>query len=157
MSFYQRTSRLPETLPEDVLQKMHAPPKSDKYQVLEDPSTLEAFDGFLFGIPTRYGNFPAQYKVCESKTHSSCQLKIFYPIARYLFTNFKPELLGQDRWPMAKRRLLGQVCRRVHLDRLTRRWPRVHCSSMHEHIRSPRHHLRAFGLRQGLRPAYGSF
>jgi multimeric flavodoxin WrbA len=39
---------------------MHAPPKS-KYPVA-DPSTLEKYDAFLFGIPTRYGNFPAQWK-----------------------------------------------------------------------------------------------
>lgn len=52
-----------ETLPEDVLTKMHAPPKSSDVPVLEDPSKLEAYDAFLLGIPTRYGNFPAQWKV----------------------------------------------------------------------------------------------
>lgn len=40
---------------------MHAPPKPD-YPVLE-PAKLVDFDGFIFGIPTRYGNFPAQWKV----------------------------------------------------------------------------------------------
>lgn len=39
---------------------MHAPAKSD-YPVA-DPTTLEKYDAFLFGIPTRYGNFPAQWK-----------------------------------------------------------------------------------------------
>lgn len=65
---YLLDNRLPETLPQDVLQKMHAPPKTDKYAVLEDPATLESFDGILFGIPTRYGNMPAQFKVRRS-TH----------------------------------------------------------------------------------------
>ena len=40
---------------------MHAPPKSD-YPVLA-PNDLGDFDAVLFGIPTRYGNFPAQWKV----------------------------------------------------------------------------------------------
>lgn len=52
-----------ETLPEEVLSKMHAPAKASDVPVLEDPSTLEAYDAFLLGIPTRYGNFPAQWKV----------------------------------------------------------------------------------------------
>jgi NAD(P)H dehydrogenase (quinone) len=49
-----------ETLPEEILAKMHAPPKG-AYPVLA-PGELANFDAFLFGIPTRYGNFPAQFK-----------------------------------------------------------------------------------------------
>lgn len=45
---------------------MHAPPKST-YPVAE-PNTLLQYDGFLFGIPTRYGNFPAQWKAFWDKT-----------------------------------------------------------------------------------------
>ncbi|OAL07573.1 flavo protein WrbA [Phaeosphaeriaceae sp. SRC1lsM3a] len=56
-----------ETLPQEVLTKMHAPPKAD-VRVLDDPAELEAFDGVLFGIPTRYGNFPAQFKTFWDKT-----------------------------------------------------------------------------------------
>ncbi|KAL5431314.1 Minor allergen Alt a 7 [Paraphaeosphaeria minitans] len=52
-----------ETLSDEVLAKMHAPPKPTDVQVLSDPAQLEPFDAFLFGIPTRYGNFPAQWKV----------------------------------------------------------------------------------------------
>lgn len=40
---------------------MHAPPKSSAIPVI-DADTLEKYDAFLFGIPTRYGNFPAQWK-----------------------------------------------------------------------------------------------
>lgn len=50
-----------ETLSDDVLAKMHAPPKPTDVEVLSDPAQLEQFDAFLFGIPTRYGNFPAQW------------------------------------------------------------------------------------------------
>lgn len=41
-----------------------------QYEVLTDPSTLEKYDGFLFGIPTRYGNWPAQFKTFWDKTVS---------------------------------------------------------------------------------------
>lgn len=57
-----------ETLPQEVLTKMYAPPKNADVPVLEDPAELEAFDGILFGIPTRYGNFPAQFKTFWDKT-----------------------------------------------------------------------------------------
>jgi NAD(P)H dehydrogenase (quinone) len=40
---------------------MHAPAKDATIPVA-DAKTLEAYDAFLFGIPTRYGNFPAQWK-----------------------------------------------------------------------------------------------
>ncbi|CAD0112742.1 unnamed protein product [Aureobasidium uvarum] len=59
--------QIEETLSADVLSKMHAPAKSD-YPVLSDPKTLEQYDGFLFGIPTRYGNWPAQFKAFWDKT-----------------------------------------------------------------------------------------
>ncbi len=57
-----------ETLTEDVLAKMHAPPKPTDVPVLEDPAVLEQYDAFLLGIPTRYGNFPAQWKAFWDKT-----------------------------------------------------------------------------------------
>ncbi|KAF5019047.1 hypothetical protein F66182_8939 [Fusarium sp. NRRL 66182] len=57
-----------ETLPDEVLAKMHAPPKPSDIPVLEDPATLESYDAFLLGIPTRYGNFPAQWKAFWDKT-----------------------------------------------------------------------------------------
>lgn len=39
---------------------MHAGPKSD-YPVVSG-TVLETYDAFLFGIPTRFGSFPAQWK-----------------------------------------------------------------------------------------------
>lgn len=41
---------------------MHAPAKP-AYPILE-PADLANFDAFIMGIPTRFGNFPAQWKVC---------------------------------------------------------------------------------------------
>ncbi|KIK93349.1 benzoquinone reductase [Paxillus rubicundulus Ve08.2h10] len=52
--------QIAETLSDEVLAKMHAPPKPD-YPIIT-PRELTEFDAYLFGIPTRYGNFPAQWK-----------------------------------------------------------------------------------------------
>lgn len=50
-----------ETLPEEVLTKMHAPGQNKDIPIIT-ADILEKYDAFLFGIPTRYGNFPAQWK-----------------------------------------------------------------------------------------------
>jgi len=58
--------QVPETLPEEVLTKMYAPAKPN-YPIL----TLEKFaeyDGWVFGIPTRYGAMPAQWKTFWDST-----------------------------------------------------------------------------------------
>ncbi|KAH9059562.1 NADH-quinone oxidoreductase [Lactarius vividus] len=52
--------QIAETLPQEVLTKMYAPPKPD-YPIL-NPGDLAQFDAVLYGVPTRYGNFPAQWK-----------------------------------------------------------------------------------------------
>jgi len=70
--------QLPETLPEEVLSKMHAPPKDSKIKTLEDPAVLAEYDAFLFGIPTRYGNFPAKWKTFWDKTGSQWQTGGFW-------------------------------------------------------------------------------
>ncbi|MCJ1350407.1 MAG: Minor allergen Alt a 7 [Icmadophila ericetorum] len=53
--------QVPETLPEEVLTKMHAPVKDSAIPFIT-PAKLEEYDAFLLGIPTRYGNMPAQWK-----------------------------------------------------------------------------------------------
>ncbi|KAK9491136.1 flavoprotein-like protein [Lipomyces doorenjongii] len=52
--------QIPETLSDEVLQKMYAAPKLD--YPIATANTLLDYDAFLFGVPTRYGNFPAQWK-----------------------------------------------------------------------------------------------
>lgn len=52
--------QVPETLSEDILKALRAQPKPD--YPIATLKTLEDYDAFLFGIPTRYGNFPAQWK-----------------------------------------------------------------------------------------------
>ena len=56
-----------ETLPEEVLTKMHAPPKAE-YPVIADPNTLKDYDGILFGISGRYGQYSAQIKTFMDST-----------------------------------------------------------------------------------------
>lgn len=52
--------QIAETLSADVLAKIHAPPKSNDPVI--SPEQLTKYDAFLFGIPTRYGNQPAQWR-----------------------------------------------------------------------------------------------
>ncbi|TEB28826.1 NADH:quinone oxidoreductase [Coprinellus micaceus] len=52
--------QVPETLPEDILTMMRAPPKPE--YPIATTETLKEYDGYLFGIPTRYGSMPAQLK-----------------------------------------------------------------------------------------------
>ncbi|KAI1821122.1 quinone oxidoreductase [Xylaria intraflava] len=60
--------QIPETLSPEVLAKMYAPGQSTSVPLLKDPATLEQYDAFLLGIPTRFGNFPAQWKVFWDQT-----------------------------------------------------------------------------------------
>jgi len=55
-----------ETLPEDVLKKMYAAAKP-AYPVIT-PDELAKYDAFIMGVPTRFGNFPAQWKAFWDST-----------------------------------------------------------------------------------------
>lgn len=56
-----------ETLPDEVIAKMHGAPKSTDHPVL-DPQKLVDYDGFLFGIPTRYGRAVGQWSAVFDQT-----------------------------------------------------------------------------------------
>ncbi|GMH05375.1 hypothetical protein Nepgr_007215 [Nepenthes gracilis] len=58
--------QVPETLPNDVLVKMSAPPKSD-VPIIEAHQLAEA-DALLFGFPTRFGMMSAQFKAFMDAT-----------------------------------------------------------------------------------------
>ncbi|KAJ6628561.1 flavoprotein-like protein [Mycena sp. CBHHK59/15] len=60
--------QIPETLSQEVLTKMYAPAKPD--YPLMDGATLATFDAFIMGIPTRFGNFPGQWKAFWDTTSS---------------------------------------------------------------------------------------
>jgi NAD(P)H dehydrogenase (quinone) len=55
-----------ETLPAEVLTKMHAPAADESIPVIT-PDKMKEYDAFLFGVPTRYGNFSAQWKTYIDK------------------------------------------------------------------------------------------
>lgn len=55
-----------ETLSQEILTKMHAPSKGD--YPIATPEVLTQYNAFLFGIPTRYGNMPAQWKTLWDAT-----------------------------------------------------------------------------------------
>ena len=53
--------QVPETLSDDVLEKMYAPPKGD-YPIMTKEKMVE-YDGFLFGVSGRFGMMSAQMRV----------------------------------------------------------------------------------------------
>jgi NAD(P)H dehydrogenase (quinone) len=55
-----RNRKVPETLSEEVMGKMGAPPKTDVPVI--SPQELAEADGILFGFPTRFGMMAAQMK-----------------------------------------------------------------------------------------------
>jgi len=75
---------------------MYAPPKSTDIPVLTDPATLEAYDGFLFGIPTRYGNFPAQWKAFFDKTGKQWQTGAYWGKYAGVFVSTSSQGGGQE-------------------------------------------------------------
>jgi len=63
--------QVPETLSDEVLGKMHAPPKPD-YPIMT-AEKMKEYDGFLFGLSGRYGMMPAQMKTFMDSTGSLWQ------------------------------------------------------------------------------------
>jgi NAD(P)H dehydrogenase (quinone) len=56
-----------ETLPENILKAINAPTTPMKIPIIT-PENLATYDAFLFGIPTRFGNFPVQWKAFWDST-----------------------------------------------------------------------------------------
>ncbi len=52
--------RVAELVPEQVARDSHY--KLDQEAPVAEPGELADYDGFVFGVPTRYGNMPAQLK-----------------------------------------------------------------------------------------------
>ncbi|TMW62504.1 hypothetical protein Poli38472_005122 [Pythium oligandrum] len=57
---------IPETLSDDILSKMHAPPKVS--YPIATPAVLKDADGIIFGFPTRFGSLPAQIRAFFDST-----------------------------------------------------------------------------------------
>lgn len=88
--------QIPETLSAEVLAKMYAPGQPDDIPLLEDPATLEKYDGFLIGIATRYGNFPTQWRTFWDKTGSQWQGGGYYQKFAGLFITTAVQGGGQE-------------------------------------------------------------
>jgi NAD(P)H dehydrogenase (quinone) len=56
--------RVPETLPKEVLEKMHAAEAQKAFAdvPVAEPAELANYDAIIFGTPTRFGNMAAQMK-----------------------------------------------------------------------------------------------
>lgn len=63
-----RAVQVSETLPPEILEKMHAPPKPNVPEVTID-NLVEA-DALMFGMPTRFGMMPTQLKALFDRTGS---------------------------------------------------------------------------------------
>ncbi|KAI2604127.1 putative benzoquinone reductase [Hypoxylon fragiforme] len=93
--------QIPETLSKEVLAKLYAPGPATDVTVLSDPSTLESYDAFLIGIPTRYGNFPAQWRVWWDQTGKQWQSGGFYGKMAGLFISTASLGGGQESTALA--------------------------------------------------------
>ncbi|KAF2118381.1 flavo protein-like protein [Lophiotrema nucula] len=99
--------QIAETLPDEILGKMYAPPKPTDVEVLTDPATLEEYDAFLFGIPTRYGNFPAQWKTFIDKTGKQWSTGAFWGKYAGLFISTGTQGGGQESTAIAAQSTLA--------------------------------------------------
>ncbi|KAI8805450.1 NAD(P)H:quinone oxidoreductase, type IV, partial [Cladochytrium replicatum] len=86
--------RVPETLPTEVLQKMYSGNFDDIPVIkVED---LPSYDGFLFGLPTRYGTAPAQIKTFFDATGGLWASKALVGKYAGVFTSTATQHGGQE-------------------------------------------------------------
>ncbi|XP_039049906.1 probable NAD(P)H dehydrogenase (quinone) FQR1-like 1 isoform X1 [Hibiscus syriacus] len=83
-----------ETLPEEVLGKMHAPPKTDAPIIT--PDELAEADGVLFGFPTRFGMKPAQFKAFLDSTGGQWRTQALAGKPAGLFYSTSAQGSGQE-------------------------------------------------------------
>lgn len=86
--------QIPETLSEEVLGKMGAPAKPNYPIATLD--TLTSYDAFLFGIPTRFGNYPAQWKTFWDSTGGLWALGALYGKVAGIFVSTGTPGGGQE-------------------------------------------------------------
>lgn len=75
---------------------MYAPGQAKDIPLLQDPATLEQYDGFLMGIPTRYGNFPSQWRTFWDSTGGQWQKGGYYHKFAGLFITNGTQGGGQE-------------------------------------------------------------
>lgn len=87
-----------ETLSEQVLAKMHAPKKSEDIPVLtfDKLDSLLTADGYMFGMPTRFGMMSAQNKTFWDSTGKYWGMKSFVGKPAGLFFSSASQGGGQE-------------------------------------------------------------
>ena len=80
---------------------MYAPGQPTDVSILSDPTPLEQYDGILFGIPTRFGNFPAQIKAFIDQTGKQWSTGGFYGKMAGLFVSTASQGGGQEATALA--------------------------------------------------------
>lgn len=91
-SFYK--NQVPEILPQEVLEEMNAPPKSN-VPVISLRHLLHA-DGFVFGFPTRFGMMCAQFKAFLDSTGGLWQRQKLVGKPAGLFSSSATQCGGQE-------------------------------------------------------------
>jgi hypothetical protein len=122
---------------------MHASQNLD-YKYI-DSHKLATFDAFLFGIPTRYGNFPGQWKVrfCSFVRRLHVNSPWTHPFQHV-------GVLGYH-WPsMDFWRSIRKVRWSVYLNGWSRRGTGVDCYRIHVNLCPPRNHICSVGLCEGI-------
>jgi NAD(P)H dehydrogenase (quinone) len=84
-----------ETLPAEVLEKMHAPAKAEDVPIA-DPHTIDQADGFVFGFPTRFGMMCAQMKAFFDATGGHWAKGALAGKAASMFTSTASQGSGQE-------------------------------------------------------------
>lgn len=87
--------QVPETLSEDVLIKMSAPPKDPSVPIIS-AHDLPSADAILFGFPTRYGTMAAQMKAFFDSTGSLWQEQKLVGKAAGIFVSTGTQGGGQE-------------------------------------------------------------
>lgn len=91
--------RIAETLPEEVLKKMHAPPKPS-YPTFEVKNLVD-YDAFLLGIPTRYGSMSAQWKTFWDATGQLWGTGALHGKFAGIFVSTGSQCGGQEATPLS--------------------------------------------------------
>eukprot|EP00201_Polytomella_parva_P013267 CAMPEP_0175054266 /NCGR_PEP_ID=MMETSP0052_2-20121109/9409_1 /TAXON_ID=51329 ORGANISM="Polytomella parva, Strain SAG 63-3" /NCGR_SAMPLE_ID=MMETSP0052_2 /ASSEMBLY_ACC=CAM_ASM_000194 /LENGTH=184 /DNA_ID=CAMNT_0016318941 /DNA_START=325 /DNA_END=879 /DNA_ORIENTATION=- len=86
--------QVPEILPAEVLEKMHAPAKAN-YPIITAANLTEA-DGFVFGFPTRFGMMCSQMKAFFDSTGQLWQSGALHGKPASLFTSSGCQGGGQE-------------------------------------------------------------
>lgn len=125
---------------------MHAPGQTDAIPFIT-PEIMEEYDAFLFGIPTRYGNFPAQWKAFFDATGKQWQTGAFCKYSEDSALHSHSNHHTVKTFDALKHRVLivephrWKICWHFRLHSDCRWWSGEHRHLCHEHSHSPWHDL----------------